>query len=54
MSLIDNGIGFDKHKTSLGEGLKNIMERAERIKGKVIINSDSENGTKIKYEGPIK
>ncbi|MCP5062902.1 MAG: hypothetical protein GY936_10605 [Ignavibacteriae bacterium] len=54
MSLSDNGKGFDKNKKSLGEGLKNIVERAERVKGKLTIKSDFKNGTIIKYEGPIK
>jgi len=54
MSLTDNGKGFDQNKKSLGEGLKNIVERAERVKGKLTINSDLEKGTTIKYEGPIK
>jgi len=54
MSLTDNGKGFDEKKESLGEGIKNIMKRAEKIKGKLTINSDYKNGTIIKYEGPIK
>ncbi|MEE9430284.1 MAG: two-component regulator propeller domain-containing protein [Melioribacteraceae bacterium] len=54
MSLSDNGRGFDDRKTSLGQGLQNIKKRAKQVNGLVSISSNSENGTIIKYEGPIK
>jgi signal transduction histidine kinase len=48
LEIIDNGCGFalDQVKPG-GRGLKNIQERANRIKGKLKIISSPENGTKI-------
>ena len=49
ISIVDNGVGFDLKKTSIGNGLRNIEERMNKIKGKSFINS-SEKGTTIKIE----
>jgi signal transduction histidine kinase len=52
LSVSDNGIGFDKQKiqASTGRGLKNMQNRADQIKAKLEIESDTNEGlgTKIR------
>lgn len=46
----DNGIGFDKGKmleTSRGMGLRNIINRVERIKGSIQFDSKKNQGVKV-------
>jgi signal transduction histidine kinase len=55
LQYLDNGIGFDKSKileTSSGMGLRNIINRAERIGGSITIDSKKGQGIKvnIKFE----
>lgn len=40
MTIQDNGIGFDEKKIQKGNGLKNMKLRAERIDGKLSVNTD--------------
>jgi PAS domain S-box-containing protein len=48
LEIVDNGCGFDPDQVKIGgKGLRNIRERAKRIKGKLKIVSSPEQGTKI-------
>lgn len=53
MVLKDNGTGFNDKKQSSGNGLENMANRAETIRGKLYISSSTDNGTEIKYIGHI-
>ncbi len=35
MKIVDNGIGLNNEKNNLGNGLRNMKLRAERINGKL-------------------
>ena len=53
MNIKDNGKGFDKenlpqYRTLGGNGLKNMQARAEKLDGKLMIESKIEEGTTIK------
>jgi len=54
MEIIDDGVGFnpDEEIEGGGLGLDGIIERAELIKGKLIIDSRSGQGTTIRIEVP--
>lgn len=54
MKLEDNGDGFITSEDSLGNGLKNMQNRAKKIGGKLIINSEKDKGTVINYFGYIR
>lgn len=54
MKLEDNGVGFITSEDSLGNGLKNMQNRAKKIGGKLIINSEKDKGTVINYFGYIR
>lgn len=43
----DNGKGFDATASSIGNGLKNIRERAERIHATLMVDSQINSGTRI-------
>jgi signal transduction histidine kinase len=43
----DDGVGFDIEQEKEGNGLKNIVRRAENIKGEIEINSKIGGGTSI-------
>jgi signal transduction histidine kinase len=47
MMIRDNGKGFDVNKPSQGNGLKNMIRRAEEIGAKLVIDSFPGNGTTI-------
>ena len=47
ISITDDGKGFDIKTVPLGNGLSNMEKRMSEINGKVAINSEIENGTKI-------
>ena len=53
LSIIDNGVGYDKSKQKEGIGLKNIKSRVSAIGGKQIIDSQINQGTTINIEIPI-
>jgi ligand-binding sensor domain-containing protein/two-component sensor histidine kinase len=53
IKLEDNGQGFDVAATTNGNGLKNMKERAKRIKGELYIESRPGKGTSIEFEGRI-
>ena len=47
VSIHDNGIGFDSSKTYDGNGLGNLRRRAQKMGGKIIINSERQKGTEV-------
>ncbi len=51
--LFDDGNGFDAGKSFVGNGLKNMKLRAEKIDGKLEIDSHPKTGTKISFRGII-
>lgn len=48
LSVRDNGNGFDQQKKGKGIGFTNILHRAEAYNGKLVIESDLNNGCRIK------
>ncbi len=52
LSLIikDNGIGFILQNADSGNGLNNMRDRAEKLKARFNISSETNNGTEIKLE----
>ena len=52
ISIVDNGIGFNKQLKKHGNGLENIEWRAKEIGA--ILNIDSKNGVSITIEIPKK
>ena len=51
ISLTDDGIGFDENKIIQGNGLKNMISRANQIEGKIKIKSSINYGTSIRFIG---
>jgi signal transduction histidine kinase/ligand-binding sensor domain-containing protein len=49
----DDGIGFDIHKTSSGNGLRNIKQRIAECNGQLIINTSPQSGTRFTYSIPL-
>jgi signal transduction histidine kinase/HAMP domain-containing protein len=47
MEITDNGCGFDTQQVSVGLGLQDMQERAERLGGQVEISSAPGEGTRI-------
>lgn len=52
LSIQDNGKGFDVLSTSSGNGLRNMQERAENLRGKLTLKSSHE-GTEVSLSVPI-
>ncbi len=53
MEIVDDGKGFDATTIKKGNGLDNIRMRVHAMKGKLIIESSENNGTKILCEIPF-
>lgn len=53
LSIIDDGVGYDKSKQKEGIGLKNIKSRVSAIGGKQEIDTQINGGTTINIEIPI-
>ncbi|RYZ62209.1 MAG: PAS domain S-box protein [Chitinophagaceae bacterium] len=51
--ISDNGVGFDKRKTTKGLGLKNMKNRAEVYKGDFRIRSTEGSGTVVQVTFPF-
>ena len=49
----DNGVGFEDEKMNKGNGLQNMNQRASLLKGKLDINSKTDEGTSILLEIPV-
>jgi signal transduction histidine kinase len=47
ITITDNGIGFDKDKVELSNGVNNMEKRASEINAQLNIQSQEENGTTI-------
>lgn len=52
LRISDNGIGFDSCKETSSNGLKNMMARAEALKGSVHIQSEPGKGTTVLAKVP--
>jgi PAS domain S-box-containing protein len=50
MQIEDNGCGFNPQTVSCGMGLVNMKERAERLGGKIMVDSVVGQGTKIIFQ----
>ncbi|MEJ7823440.1 MAG: tetratricopeptide repeat protein [Chitinophagaceae bacterium] len=53
MQICDNGKGFDTHKSTVGNGLKNMKKRAEEIGGFFLLDSLPGKGTTVKLSVAI-
>lgn len=51
LTVTDNGSGFDRAKVIPGNGLKNMEQRAEAVKGLLLVSSDK--GTSVRLVIPI-
>ena len=51
--LKDDGKGFDLNKVNFGNGIKNMENRAMKIKGKLKWNSESHYGTVVTFSGKL-
>lgn len=49
--IVDNGVGIKEERSGSGNGLRNIKNRIQSIKGSLIVNSDP--GTTIIFNAPI-
>jgi signal transduction histidine kinase len=47
MQIKDDGKGFDVEQEVSRNGLKNIHQRAKEINAKIIVTSNSNNGTQL-------
>ncbi|MBI4671992.1 MAG: hypothetical protein HY741_10060 [Chloroflexi bacterium] len=54
LEVQDNGVGFDVEAASAasGQGLRNIVERAQRLHGEVTIDSAPARGTRLVVRVP--
>ncbi|MBS1644697.1 MAG: tetratricopeptide repeat protein [Bacteroidetes bacterium] len=53
LTIRDNGIGFNKKKVVLGNGIKNMHHRASNLKGAFEISSKVKSGTQILLTFPL-
>ena len=53
LTIRDNGVGFDVHKTKKGLGLRNILYRVEYNSGKIKVASAPGEGCTIKVLLPV-
>ena len=53
LSIHDNGKGFDTQNGSSGNGLRNMKERAENLRGKLQLKSLAGTGTEITLSFPL-
>jgi signal transduction histidine kinase len=53
LSISDDGVGFNTHKTKKGIGLQNIVQRTAECNGNVDIHSAKSEGTSIVVKIPI-
>lgn len=54
LTIIDNGVGFDKTTVAAGSvGLQSMRERAEQLNGRFSLESAPHQGTKIHVEIPL-
>ena len=53
VSINDNGIGYDTHKSSDGLGIQNMKTRVQTLGGKITINSFLKQKTSINISIPL-
>jgi signal transduction histidine kinase len=53
LAIHDNGKGFDPQTSKVGNGLRNLCERASAMRGTLAITSAINEGTKIELKVPI-
>jgi signal transduction histidine kinase len=53
MQLKDNGLGFNELAAKSGNGLRNLRERAQEIKGTVTLKSTIGHGTEVELTLPL-
>jgi signal transduction histidine kinase len=53
MTIVDDGIGFDRGRPGSGQGLRNMRERLEALGGRLELRSASSKGTEISAEVPL-
>ncbi len=51
--LKDNGAGFDLNKVKFGNGIRNMENRANKIKGKLSWKTESGKGTSVIFSGRL-
>lgn len=54
VTILDNGIGFSKENAVMGNGLRNMQQRVDEIKGTLVISSELEQGTDVTFTFPVK
>ena len=54
IALEDDGAGFKISEDNSGNGLKNMIKRAEKINGQLQINTEPGKGTRISFRGKVK
>ncbi len=52
LEIKDDGRGFDPQKVKIGNGLQNLQERANRLKGNFSLNSKENEGTTVTLTFP--
>jgi signal transduction histidine kinase len=53
LTIEDDGVGFDVHDDSAGNGLRNMRERAAAIGGSLKVVSEAGKGTRLRLTFPI-
>ncbi|WP_396153057.1 sensor histidine kinase, partial [Flavobacterium sp.] len=53
LEITDDGVGFDLESQKRGLGIKNILERAQSMKARCHIKSETGKGTTIRIEIPL-
>lgn len=53
LDILDDGKGIPQETGLGGNGLKNMKHRAEELKGKLIVDSGKDKGTRIRLQIPI-
>jgi signal transduction histidine kinase len=53
LRIADNGKGFDEEIVKKGNGLRNMRARAEHLKGRLLIFSETDAGTTITLQCPV-
>lgn len=53
LTVKDNGQGFDEQKVNMGNGLRNLRERAKEINGSITLDSAENKGTELVLQLPL-
>ncbi|HEV2475196.1 MAG TPA: ATP-binding protein, partial [Candidatus Dormibacteraeota bacterium] len=54
LTIDDNGVGFDAGGESVGNGLRNMRERAATLQGSLEVSSRNGKGTRLRVKFPIR